>query len=96
MQKIQIIVILCVLLFLTSCTRAYREHFIAEHSEKSIISSTEAYIPRVDDGIWILPDQQVKENIIESIENAKSRIWIEIYMWTDTDILAAMIRAHNR
>ncbi len=96
MQKIQVIMLLISLLLLTACEWEYRDHFIAEHSKPIAISSAWGYIVRSDDALWILPDKNIKNKIIESIESAKSRVWIEIYMWTDKDILAAMIQAHDR
>jgi cardiolipin synthase A/B len=44
----------------------------------------------------MLPSQDIKNQFIQRINTTKKRIWIEIYTWTDKDILDSVIRAHRR
>lgn len=87
--------IFLLLLILSSCYPEYREHFFAERSQSAIISA-EYHQYRDDDSLWILPDKKIKEELITSLDTAKHRVWIEIYLWTDTDILDAVVEAHTR
>ncbi|MBC7503981.1 phosphatidylserine/phosphatidylglycerophosphate/cardiolipin synthase family protein [Candidatus Gracilibacteria bacterium] len=80
------------------CSSPYHEHFFRENPEFStdIIKVTEeifASTGRVES----LPNTYTQHNIIESIQNAKSRIWIEIYTWTDAAKLTdPIIQAKKR
>lgn len=60
------------------------------------MSSEGSYVTQTGDTLWVLPDKDIKNKLIANIDTAESRIWIEIYMWTDMDILRAMTRAHDR
>jgi cardiolipin synthase len=44
----------------------------------------------------VLPDKKVKVQLIDAIKKAKKRIWIEMYTWTDKDILDAVLKAKSR
>lgn len=83
------------LFLLSSCFSEYSEHFIAEHSQTPVVS-WEYRTSLETDNLWILPDRGRKDDIIESIRNARERVLIEIYMWTDKDIMNAMIDAYKR
>lgn len=83
------------LLFLSSCFSEYREHYFAEHSPESV--SSELRIPSFASGeVLVLPDKGVEEKLISLIDSAKTRIWIEIYTWTDKNLLDAVLRAVKR
>lgn len=86
---------LSILVLISSCNYEYDKHFESEHSHPLSISS-EYRISRDDDSLLTLPDKKVKYQIIDTINNAKNRIWIETYMWTDKDILKSVIDAHRR
>lgn len=82
-----------VLVLLASCSSSYHDHFVAEHR----VTSQEIALPDFSGGtLLVLPDQWVKSRILESIREARERIWIEIYLWTDKDILEAVIHARDR
>lgn len=86
--------ILVSFLFLTSCFSEYTEHYFSEHYESV---SGESQIPSfVSAEVLILPDTAVQDKVIESIKRAKKRICIEIYTWTDTSILDAVLDAARR
>lgn len=93
--KIRVTVMTVALFLLSSCVSEYREHFQFEHSTVSIIS-WEYRASEYTDNISILPNKNIKQDIIRSIEESDTRIWIEIYMWTDKDIMNALIDAHKR
>jgi phosphatidylserine/phosphatidylglycerophosphate/cardiolipin synthase-like enzyme len=46
--------------------------------------------------VFILPDSRVKNHLLNAFITAKERIWIEIYTWTDKDILQAIVDAKKR
>lgn len=91
--------IITILLFsLTGCLKEYDEHYKSEHRPEEIQVTA-----KYDDNtlfssweIFILPDQWIQDRLISDIDSAKSRVWIEIYTWTDKDILDAVLRAHAR
>jgi phosphatidylserine/phosphatidylglycerophosphate/cardiolipin synthase-like enzyme len=60
-------------------------------SESSLIGITNTGVD-----LLVLPDKKVKNQLIDAIKKAKKRIWIEIYIWTDKDILDAVIMAQSR
>ncbi len=83
-------------ILLTSCARDYIDHYKSEH----VHSTTGAiYLDdtlTVDPSLLILPDKLVRDTLIQYIESATERVWIEIYTWTDKSILEAVVRAHKR
>ncbi len=81
------------LFFLISCTREYIEHIQREHTD---IVSLSGPILSLSGKISSLPDIHVLENLIASIDRAKTRIWIETYTWTEKETLAAILRAQKR
>ena len=87
------ILVFSVFLF-ASCTNEYREHFFREHDIGSLIQSWALVSSGAE--VLVLPDEWVRTRIIGHIDSASERIWIEIYLWTDTDILDAVLRAHAR
>jgi phosphatidylserine/phosphatidylglycerophosphate/cardiolipin synthase-like enzyme len=94
MRKILFLLILS--LILSSCGGEYQGHYVRQHRISTPLSG-ESIIPLENTGdILILPDLRTKDTLIESINATKKRIWIEIYTWTDKDILASVIDAHRR
>lgn len=89
------IVVTLSLFIFSSCIADYREHFIAEHSVPPLVSA-EYHSVSEQDTVWILPDKTIKQNIIVSLQSAQKRIWLEIYMLTDSDIVSELIAAHER
>ena len=87
----------CIFL-LSSCTSVYHEHFFHENQlaqKGSIISGEFATLTGGE--IWTLPDSSVRKNLEDAIKNAKHRIWIEIYLWTDAARLTdAILDAKSR
>ena len=93
--NMRVIVFTISLFIFSSCIADYRDHFDAEHSTSPIVSSE--YLQIVDgDTLWILPDENVKDKLIQLLSEAETRIWLEIYMLTDTDIISQLIVAHER
>lgn len=44
-----------------------------------------------------LPDASEYDHLVESLEHARERLWIEIYTWTDlVQVTDAVIQAHAR
>lgn len=84
--------------FCTGCTNAYHTHFFREHPEfqsGTIISSEESF--HSTGYIDVLPNKITHTELIHSINQAKKRIWIEIYTWTDAAKLTEpIIAAHQR
>ncbi len=92
-----ILVVGCVFL-ISSCSSSYHDHFFRENIDlktwKNIVSS-EPYIARWE--LISLPNPTTQQDLIKDIENAKKRIWIEIYTWTEAaKILDPILNAHNR
>lgn len=80
------------LFFLSSCFSEYREHYFAEHSVQS--TSSEQRIPSFVSGeVLILPNKDVEGKLVSLLAGAKEKIWIEIYTWTDKNLLDAVLRA---
>lgn len=88
-----VFIIFCI--FLCSCTNEYHEHFLREHDSGDIIVSAE-YQPSSGAQLYTLPDKSVRDSLIQEIQKAQKRIWIEIYLWTDAQILDAVLDAHKR
>lgn len=81
------------LLILASCSE-YRDYYRGEHTQYT----TGDYISASgsDPEMYVLPDVKVKDALVSQFDSAKSRIWVEIYTWTERDTVDALIRAHNR
>lgn len=46
--------------------------------------------------LYSLPDKKVLEDLVSTLQDAKSRIWLETYTWTEKETLAAIIQAKKR
>ncbi len=93
----KIYIFICVVI-LSGCTNSYHEHFFREHPELSWTSSlisSETF--RSDGYIDSLPNNKTYNNLVSAIDTAKTRIWIEIYTWTDAaKLIEPIIRAYKR
>lgn len=81
------------LIIFTSCSE-YRDYYVGEHAQYTTgdyISSSGS-----EPDIHILPDMKMIDSLISDFDSAKSRIWVEIYTWTERDTVDALIRAYNR
>ena len=87
----------CIFL-LSSCTSAYHEHFLHENQLTQTSATISGKISTLTGGeIWTLPDASVRKNLEDTIKNAKHRVWIEIYLWTDAARLTdAILDAKSR
>lgn len=85
-------------MFITACTSQYHEHFFHENPEYSnVVTTISGEIFQSTGSIESLPNKNTQKNLINSINNSKKRIWIEIYTWTDAAKLTdAVIRAKIR
>ena len=91
----RVIVFTISLFIFTSCLSEYSDHFDAEHSNSPALA--EAYHTSTDtDKVWILPDIKIKQELIHSLQAAENRIWLEIYMITDTDVVSELVAAYER
>jgi len=91
-------VLLASVFFLSSCIGDYRDHYAAEkeyHTQSKIYTGS-YYQIQENDFVWILPDNRHKAELISYINRAQQRIWIQIYMWTDKDVLTAILDAYDR
>ncbi len=87
------LLIISAVLQLASCS-SYRDHYDSEHGEYTwgeylILSWSHT-------AISILPNKNEVKNIVRSFDRAKSRIWVEIYTWTEGESIDALIRAYRR
>lgn len=89
----RIFLFIFLLFVLSACTKEYTDHIKREHS---LISSRSGWTLDLSGTISSLPDIQVLESLISAIDQAKTRIWIETYTWTEKWTLAAVIRAKER
>ena len=80
-------------MILISCSGEYIEHIQREHTD---IVSHSASRESLSGNIFALPDIHVLEDLVQSLDQAKTRIWIETYTWTEKETLAAIIRAKKR
>jgi len=78
---------------LLSCTEEYSSHY---NGNFSVISWEWYSTLSKSGGIIVFPSKEEKQKLIEKIHSAKKRIWIEVYIWTDTSILDAIVTAKNR
>jgi cardiolipin synthase len=94
---LRIYIFICIFLF-TGCTNAYHTHFFREHPEyqsEKILSSEETY--QSTGYIDALPNTTTHADLVRALNQAKKRIWIEIYTWTDAAKLTEpIINAHKR
>lgn len=103
MQKIKLIFI-SLILFLSSCTNEY----IAFHSQKwdylesktSIEQNLDKYdlknIEQRDVEIISFPSKTWLDKIANFIDNAKKRVYLEVYILTEKGIIEALVKAKNR
>ncbi len=81
------------LFFLVGCTGEYNQHIQREHTP--IVSSSDLR-DSLSGRLLSLPDFRILEDLILSIDQAKTRIWIETYTWTEKETLEAIVRAKKR
>ena len=94
-MKHKIILFILQIFLLSSCLSEYREHFQREHASVSLrVVSRES--ANTYEKFAILPDANELATIVENIDQAKSRIWVEIYTWTEKSTLEAVLRAKDR
>ena len=86
------------LMFIAGCSSQYHEHFFRENPELSQsqpIFSWEVF--HSDGRVESLPDTTTQSRLIDSIDSAKKRIWIEIYTWTEAaHLMDPIVRAKKR
>lgn len=87
-----LIVILCVFLF-SGCFHEYFDHWEREHTLPNI---SEKISSPLTGSLIILPNKAELENLVANLENAKKRIWVETYTWTEKETQDAVLRAKER
>lgn len=84
-------------LFLFACSSPYHEHFFRENPEFSTQKSTISWEIFYSSGKLIsLPNSHAQWDIINAINAAQKRIWIEIYTWTDAAKLTDTVLAAKK
>ncbi len=87
----------CFLVLLSACTNSYHEHFWRENIDSSQTSQSTGSLWIADGRLESLPNTTTQWSLIDSINWAKHRVWIEIYTWTDAAKLTdPIISAHKR
>ena len=81
------------LFLLSSCSSVYFDHRARETTELSFHTSSGVL---QDTDFFTLPDLRVLDRINTDIENAKNRVWLEIYTWTEKSTIATILEAHKR
>lgn len=99
--KIRILVLFTFfLLFLVSCSSEYSDHYFSEHVQiqsESWSRKDLSYDPSFSSWeLLVLPDTKVRDQLIGFIDSAQKQVWIEIYTWTDTNLLESVIKAKKR
>lgn len=46
--------------------------------------------------LWSTPSKELLEKLVDEIDNANSRVYVEVYIFTERDLRDALIRAHKR
>ncbi len=86
------LILLCCLI-LPRCS-AYRDHFAHEQSQIQI--DMEAPVYTGSSTLFITPDASLQQTLLDDFSRVKERLWVEIYTWTDTRTIDALIEAHRR
>ena len=92
-MKYHTFLIVSCLLFLSSCTSEYLDHIQRESTP--IISQAWSWWS-ISGALSVLPDKGVLLDLVRDIDAAKTRIWIEIYTWTEKWTLEAILAAKRR
>lgn len=96
MKKFFIFYAILISCLLFSC-QEYSDHFKnSQDTSKSIYTQNQEY-SFLTGTLLSFPDENKYITILEQIQNARERIWIEIYEWTKIDeINTALVEAKNR
>jgi phosphatidylserine/phosphatidylglycerophosphate/cardiolipin synthase-like enzyme len=71
----------------------YRQNIAAAYTGSTYLSGD---IQSRDIDIWTFPDKKKLPDLVAKFDTAKTRIYIEVYTWTERDTVDAAIRAHAR
>lgn len=76
----------------------YRDHYLYEQKSRIPKVSLLSEKPTVLTGgeIYLLPDLSVLDSLKQTIQKSRSRVWIEVYTWTEKSILDEVIIAKRR
>lgn len=109
MKKNKLIIYIFFLLFITISSLLFWKNYYSFHKnntenlkiEKSYIEENNNFsIEDIEEikEIYIkeTPDKELLEQIVDMIDNAKEKIYLEMYMFTETRIRNSIIKAHNR
>lgn len=99
-MKPGLVALYAALLFITSCTSDYSEHAKKVGESRAISASNAIFsvesIPRVDVEIIAGPDSRVFDKISHSIQTAKKRVYVNVYLFTRLDLAKLLSDAHER
>lgn len=94
---IHILGIFVISLLLSSCIEDYRIHReLSEIKNSATISSGSTSLKDISWSLFISPDVTNIEKYSTYINNAKKRIWIEVYTLTEKSIRTALLNAKKR
>lgn len=86
-------------ILVSSC---FYDPYIAQYREREAsrvhvgeVYNSGTYVSR-DIEIWTLPDSKKLDTFIETLRNAKKRIWIEVHILTEKSTIASLIDAKKR
>ncbi|GAB0174987.1 MAG: hypothetical protein HHAS10_08660 [Candidatus Altimarinota bacterium] len=89
-MKIKSFIILVSIFILSSCFSDYFDHWEGENTEPKISS---IYPGDLTGELIILPSKDALSSLVEKISQAKNRIWVETYTWTEKTTLEAVKNA---
>ena len=92
-MKVRFFILFLCVFFLSGCFHEYFDHWDREHTVPVI--STWELLP-LTGNLIILPSKNELENLIENINLAQKRIWVETYTWTEKETQEAVLRAKKR
>ena len=81
------------LFFLSGCFAEYFDYWESQHTKPKV---SEEVVAGLSGSLIVLPDERERANLVWALQNAKKRIWVETYTWTEKETQAAFIDAKNR
>jgi phosphatidylserine/phosphatidylglycerophosphate/cardiolipin synthase-like enzyme len=104
MKKFKLIYIFLLIFLLTSCNNEYLDFHLQKYlyieKQNEIVKENKNFnlnnIEERNFEIYITPDKTLIDNIINYINNAKKRVYLEVYILTEKRIIKALKEAYNR
>lgn len=101
---LQKIFIIFLALFLASCSTEYGNYHAnqtavqsqTQIAQKTVQRLSSANVPPASPNYVILPNKTQIANLANTIQNAKKRVWVEMYILTEKNIIAALVSAKTK